>query len=201
MEGKKKTVKIGNILSNPVAAPFSIRVTSCQYKNQHYVSFREYSDNRYFWKLIYNSTTHNAPVSRANIGGPSTELHCIFATGSKVRYGLNAGVQMVYLYMSVSRKGSRQTDQFKFNSNGSTGCNNFLSSWLPGRASLAIKLLAQTCPYPFVGKFDLVIFLSWVMALFWPLLAFWLFSLLTCLCILACFVKIKIWYEIRKQYV
>ena len=27
-----------------------------------------------------------------------------------------------------------------------TGCNNFLFSWLPGRASLAIKLLAQTCP-------------------------------------------------------
>ena len=43
----------------------------------------------------------------------------------------------------------------------------------------------------FVGKFDVVFFLSWVIALFWPLLAFWLFSPLTCLfiCFLACFVK------------
>ena len=53
----------------------------------------------------------------------------------------------------------------------------------------------------FVGKFDVVFFLSWVIALFWPLLAFWLFSPLTCLfiCFLACFVKIKIydmiWYD------
>ena len=28
----------------------------------------------------------------------------------------------------------------------SPGCDNFLSSWLPGQASLAIKLLAQTYP-------------------------------------------------------
>ena len=27
-----------------------------------------------------------------------------------------------------------------------TGCNNFLFPWLSGRASLAIKMLAQTCP-------------------------------------------------------